>query len=147
MRSIRVSQEVFALLKKLRLVRLVRKRKKRVTTPRRESLYLKHKEVARKIVHNRIAHFAPVYGLTVGRVAIRDQKSRWGSCSRKGNLNFNYRIALLPSHLVDYIVVHELCHLKEFNHSEHFWNHVARTIPDYLACRKELHQISLRTIS
>lgn len=147
MRTIRVSQEVFDLLKKFGFVRQVHKRTKRVTTPRRRSAYLKHKEMARKIVHDRIAHFAPLYGLTVGRIAIRDQRSRWGSCSRKGNLNFNYRIALLSPHLVDYIIVHELCHLKEFNHSKHFWDQVARTIPDHVSCRKELHRISLRAIA
>ena len=78
------------------------------------------------------------YGLGWGRVAIRNTRSRWGSCSKKGNLNFNYRIVLLPEHLQDYLAVHELCHLKHFNHSKNFWNLVAEAVPNYLHCRAQL---------
>jgi predicted metal-dependent hydrolase len=68
------------------------------------------------------------------------QKSRWGSCSRKKNLNFNYKLIQLPLELADYIVVHELCHLQEFNHGQGFWNLVGETIPDYKARRDELRK-------
>ena len=100
--------------------------------------YVAHKEKARALVHERIAHFNQHYGFTVGKVAVRMQKSRWGSCSRAGNLNFNYKLVFLPPQLVDYIVVHELCHLKEFNHSPRFWALVAEVLPNHRALRKEL---------
>jgi hypothetical protein len=108
--------------------------------------YLEHKEAARALVHARLAHFNQFYGFTYGSVAIRDQRSRWGSCSSAGNLNFNYRIALLPPHLSDYVIVHELCHRGEFNHSQRFWDLVARVMPDYLALRAELKAIRLSSI-
>ncbi len=110
--------------------------------PRGEArrLYRLHKEAARRRAYALIAKFAPFYGVSVRAVSIRDQKSRWGSCSRSGNLAFNYRLALLPERLAEYIVVHELCHLLEFNHSERFWAQVARTVPEHRALRKALHR-------
>jgi predicted metal-dependent hydrolase len=102
-----------------------------------------HKEYARAFILARLAHWHAVYGYAYGRVAIRNQSSRWGSCSKKGNLNFNYRIALLSPELMDYVIVHELCHLKEFNHSQNFWNLVAREIPEYKKIRNELRMIAL----
>lgn len=102
--------------------------------------YMAHKETVRTLVHARIAHFNRHYGFRVGRVSIRMQKSRWGSCSKKGNLNFNYKLAVLPAHLVDYVVVHELCHLREFNHSPAFWALVGETLPNWKALRKELRE-------
>jgi hypothetical protein len=128
--------------------RKVRKRVKRVVRrrgalggPRKD--YLQHKEVARALVHEKLHFFNQHYKLVWGTVAVRNQKSRWGSCSKAGNLNFNYRLALLPPHLQDYVVVHELCHLKEFNHSVKFWRLVGETVPQYLLCKKELHQHSV----
>ena len=103
--------------------------------------YLKVREHARALVHQRIRHFNTVYGFKVGRIFIKNHKSRWGSCSEKGNLNFNYKLVFLPADIVDYIIVHELCHLSEFNHSERFWNTVGRTIPDHKRRRKHLRQI------
>jgi len=102
-------------------------------------LYEKHKEEARQLVSLRLCHWNQFYGLSWGRVSIRDQKTRWGSCSKKGNLNFSYKLALLPEELSDYVIVHELCHLKEFNHSKNFWDLVARVIPDHKERRKALH--------
>lgn len=111
------------------------------TRYKRVTHYAANKEQARALAHARLGHFAPRYAALYGKVAIRDQKSRWGSCSKKGNLNFNYRIVFLPRHLVDYIIVHELCHLLEFNHSDRFWQLVAKTIPDHVERRKELRGV------
>lgn len=108
--------------------------------------YRRARERARQLVYARLAHFNTHYGYRYGKVTIRNQKTRWGSCSRKGNLNFSYRIAELPPHLADYLVVHELCHLKEFNHSENFWRLVAQCIPDYRMRRKELRDIGYGTM-
>ena len=97
-----------------------------------------YKSKALTLVQKRINYFNEVYGFEFNRINIKNQKTRWGSCSKKGNLNFNYKVVLLPEHVADYIVVHELCHLKEFNHSRKFWNLVAETIPDYSGIRNEL---------
>lgn len=83
-------------------------------------------------------HFGKLYEVEFKRVVIRAQKSRWGSCSANGTLRFNYKIAALPEHIARYIVVHELCHLREMNHSKKFWELVARTVPDHRSIRKEL---------
>ncbi len=93
-------------------------------------------------VREQLVHFNAQYGYSYGSVTIRNQKTRWGSCSRKKTLSFNYKIIFLPPHLADYIIVHELCHLAEFNHSPKFWRLVAQTIPDYAARKKELRKIS-----
>ncbi len=105
--------------------------------------YHAYREQARTLVHARVQHFNKFYGQTIGRISIRNQKSRWGSCSLKGNLNFNYRIALLPTHLADYIVIHELCHLVHFNHSSKFWGLVSQTFPEHKSARAELRRISI----
>lgn len=103
--------------------------------------YKDYKKTALFLAQSRLEYFNQIYGFKYNRISIRNQKTRWGSCSKKGNLNFNYKIALLPKQLADYIVVHELCHLQEFNHSPKFWNLVARMYPNYLAARKELRKI------
>jgi len=100
--------------------------------------YLKNKEIARKIVQNKVDKYSHELSLSYQKISIRDQKTRWGSCSKMGNLNFNYKIILLPEHLQNYIVIHELCHLKELNHSKNFWNLVEKACPDYKKYRREL---------
>jgi predicted metal-dependent hydrolase len=86
----------------------------------------------------------PVYDVRFKRVSVRDQKSRWGSCSRDGRLSFSYKIVFLPPGAARYIVAHELSHLKEFNHSRAFWAWVAASVPDYKEQRKEMKKWSLR---
>ena len=86
---------------------------------------------AMKDIPARVAHYAPLVGVTCGRITIRNQRSRWGSCSSQGNLNFNCLLMLCPPEVIDYVVVHELCHRKEMNHSPRFWAEVARILPDY----------------
>lgn len=103
--------------------------------------YLALREEARALVRERIAHFNAHYAHPVGKIFIKNHKSRWGSCSEKGNLNFNYKIVCLPPALADYVVVHELCHLREFNHGPNFWALVAETIPDHKARRAQLRRV------
>ncbi|NQV13510.1 MAG: M48 family metallopeptidase [Parcubacteria group bacterium] len=103
--------------------------------------YLKYKEQARALVIQKVVDFSQIYGLEYNRIFIRNQKTRWGSCSARKNLNYNFRLALLPERLVDYIIVHELCHLKELNHSSRFWALVGQEIPYYKEARKELRNI------
>jgi predicted metal-dependent hydrolase len=105
---------------------------------RTRNTYLENKSAAARLVWGRLEHFNSFYNFTYNRVAIRDQKSRWGSCSAKRNLNFSYRIVFLPPELADYLIVHELCHLGEMNHSVRFWKLVEKTIPNYKLLRKEL---------
>lgn len=100
-----------------------------------------HKEKARELVEKRLEHFNKIYKFKWNNISIKNTKTRWGSCGRKGNLNFNYKIALLPPELADYIVVHEMCHLKEFNHSYAFWSLVGVAIPNYLELRKQIKNI------
>lgn len=102
--------------------------------------YLKHKEEARAFVHERLQYWNQFYGHTYERVSIKDTKRIWGSCSRKGNLNFSYALLFLPRELADYIIVHELCHLKEHNHGPQFWALVAQTLPAYKKQRLELRK-------
>ncbi|MBP5249914.1 MAG: M48 family metallopeptidase, partial [Lachnospiraceae bacterium] len=85
-----------------------------------------------------VEEIAGEMGVDPGRIAIRAQRTRWGSCSSKGNLNFNCLLVLLPENVQRYVVVHELCHLRELNHSKRFWASVARYQPTYLADRKQL---------
>ncbi len=75
-----------------------------------------------------------------GRVSIRDQKTRWGSCSGKGNLNFNWRLLMMPEDIMDYVIVHELAHRREMNHSPRFWQIVENYIPDYQKRRQWLKE-------
>lgn len=84
-------------------------------------------------IPERVAYFAKQIGVDYGRITIRNQKTRWGSCSSKGNLNFNCLLMLMPSEVIDYVVVHELCHRKEMNHSKAFWSEVEKVLPDYKA--------------
>ena len=88
----------------------------------------------------RVAYYAPKVGVSYGRITIRNQKSKWGSCSAKGNLNFNCLLMLTPPEVIDSVVVHELCHRKEMNHSARFYEEVLRVFPDYRRCEKWLKE-------
>lgn len=89
-------------------------------------------------ITERVERFAPLIGVTCCKITIRAQRSRWGSCSAKGNLNFNCLLMLCPEEVRDYVVVHELCHCKELNHSPAFWQEVSAVLPQYAAPRKWL---------
>lgn len=98
----------------------------------------KIKRQAKKIIPERVAYWAEKIGVTYGRIAIRLQSSRWGSCAQNGNLNFNCLLVLMPGEILDSVVVHELCHRKHMNHSKEFYAEIDRVFPDYKRCNKWL---------
>jgi hypothetical protein len=108
--------------------------------------YLRAKKPAKLYIYNKVAHFNRLYNFSYNRIAIKNQRTCWGSCSKKANLNFNWKIINLPETLADLIIVHELCHLKEFNHSQRFWDLVAMAIPDYKIRRLELKRNQIKTL-
>ena len=97
-------------------------------------------EEALKVIPERVEYFAKVIGVTYGKITVRNQKTRWGSCSSKGNLNFNCLLMLAPPEVLDYVVVHELCHRKQMNHSKAFWLEVEKVLPNYKEVRKWLKE-------
>ena len=104
----------------------------------RTALESRYKEAARSYIPKRVAYYQTLTGGSYRRITIRDQKTRWGSCSSKGTLSFNWRLMLAPPAILDYVVVHELCHLNHMNHSPAFWQAVERVYPDYRNARKWL---------
>ena len=100
--------------------------------------FLQYREQALALARQRVEYYAARHGFQYRTINIKNQKTRWGSCSKKGNLNFNYKIALLSAPVADYLIVHELCHLKEFNHSRAFWKMVGEILPNYGALRRAL---------
>ncbi|MBS6734848.1 MAG: M48 family metallopeptidase [Clostridiales bacterium] len=113
-------------------LRTVRKKE----DPRRKQ----NRELARQRITRRVEYFAPLVGVTYNRIFIKEQKTRWGSCSSLGNLNFNWKLILLNEELLDYVVVHELAHRKQMNHSPTFWAEVERVLPDYRERRRRLRE-------
>lgn len=105
--------------------------------------YLKHREQARYFINSKIREINNFYKFNYRRISIRNQTTRWGSCSQNGNLNFNYKLLFLPPQISEYIITHELCHLKEMNHSVEFWDLVAQTVPDFKKVRKVLKKRGL----
>jgi len=97
-----------------------------------------YRKQARKVVTERVEFFAREHGFKIGKVRISSARTRWGSCSTKNTLSFTWRLVMAPPNVVDYVVVHELCHLKEMNHSKTFWAYVEAILPDYKRRRKWL---------
>ncbi len=104
----------------------------------RNALIRWYKRQAETKLKDKVARWAPQVGVTVPNVSIKTFKSRWGSCTAKGELQFNWQIMLAPNRMVDYVVVHELCHLIRHDHSPQFWGEVGRVLPDYEECREWL---------
>ena len=117
-----------------------RKAAKPVYSPEEIRVY---KEKLRPVLLHRVDSYAQRMGVTYGRITIRDQRTRWGSCSGKGNLNFNWRLAVLPEELRDYVIVHELAHRLEMNHSPWFWARVEEVLPDYKERRRRLKELPI----
>ena len=113
-----------------------------VSTGRRD--FLAHKNEALRIIRERVVHFNQHYRFVYTRVSVKNQKTRWWSCSRRGGLSFNYRLAFLPEEIRDYVVVHELCHLGQFNHSPAFWKLVAEVVPEYKRIRAMLKSLPIK---
>ena len=99
-----------------------------------------YRRAARKKIIERTAWYAKIMGVTYGRISIRAAKTRWGSCSGEGNLNFHWKLILMPPEILDYVVVHELAHRKQMNHSPLFWAEVEKVLPDYKARRAWLKE-------
>ena len=97
-------------------------------------------EKAVAVIPQRVKHYAEIIGVDYGRITIRNQKTRWGSCSSKGNLNFNCLLILFPDDVINSVVVHELCHRKHMNHSAAFYAEVEKVFPEYRRCQKWLKE-------
>lgn len=118
------------------------KRFKRVVVVRnKREHYLEHKEEARRFIKDKVKELNQYYKFNYHRISVRNQATRWGSCSKKGNLNFNYKLLFLSKQVAQYVIVHEICHLKEMNHSARFWDLVAQTVPSFKEMRRELKKI------
>ncbi len=98
---------------------------------------------AKKMIKERVEYYNSFYNFKYNRISVKKQSTKWGSCSGKKNLNFNYKLLFLPQEMADYVVVHELCHLREMNHSKKFWDLVAKVFPNFKEIRKEMRGISL----
>ena len=114
------------------------KRQEKREMPEAEKKY--YRNLAREVLGARTGYYARKMGVTYGRISIREQKTRWGSCSSEGNLNFHWKLVLMPPEVLDYVVVHELAHRKEMNHSRKFWAEVKNVLPDYEKRRKWLKE-------
>lgn len=108
--------------------------------------YRARKEEARAFVHARLVHWRGVHPFKHGAVRIKNQRRAWGSCSSKHNLNFNWRLVVLPPELADYVILHELCHTVHFNHSSEFWALLTSLAPDAMAHRHRLRQLPLERL-
>lgn len=122
----------------LKQLRRMQKLKGKTVLKHSKEDYEANKHEFLKLVTQRIEFFNSLYRFSYKKISIRNQTSLWGSCTRAGNLQFNYKLSQLSKEAIDYVVIHELCHLKEHNHSRRFWNLVAKTVPDYKAIRKSL---------
>lgn len=111
-----------------------------VSPKQKEALEKRYRQAAREYFSSRVSFYAKILQVTFSSITIRNQKTRWGSCSSRGTLSFNWRLMLAPPRILDYVVVHELCHLIHMNHSADFWREVERILPDYKESRKWLKE-------
>ena len=118
------------------------KRQEKREMPEAEKKY--YRNLAREVLGARTGYYARKMGVTYGRISIREQKTRWGSCSSEGNLNFNCRLLFVPDRIVDYVVIHELAHRRFMNHSKAFWKEVEKYMPDYKEQKKLLSRFAIK---
>lgn len=109
-----------------------------VVPPASAEAFARYKPEALRVIKARVDYFVARYGVTYNRITVKNQGTRWGSCSARGALAFNYRLLFVPPAVLDYVVVHEVCHLIELNHSDRFWKLVEREVPAYAAYRQAL---------
>lgn len=114
---------------------------KTIQLPRGKRAFKKYRNEALAFVENKIADINKIYNYSYNEIVVKNHKSRWGSCSKKRNLNFNYRVIFLPVRLAEYIIAHELCHLGALDHSRKFWGLVERVVPDFRSRIKELNAL------
>lgn len=131
------------IVKKVELAAARESERQEFAFPKVEDLTAKDIQAIQKKLVEKTMFYAEKMGVSVGRITIRNQKTRWGSCSSKGNLNFNYRLYYLPEEILEYVVVHELAHRHHMNHSKDFWEEVALFYPDYKVCRERLKEYRL----
>ncbi|MCG2689680.1 M48 family metallopeptidase [Candidatus Parcubacteria bacterium] len=112
-----------------------------ITLESKGKSYKEYKLKVQEFIEQRVEFLNKGYGFAFKSIRVKNQKTRWGSCSKKGNLNFNYKILFFPKELADYIILHELCHLEELNHSKKFWALVKQQMPNYLQIRKALKKV------
>lgn len=110
----------------------------------KEAITKCYKKNFREIVTEGVDEYNKHYNFKYNRIALKDNKTNWGSCSSKGNLNFNWRLIMAPMEILDYVVIHEVCHLKEQNHAEGFWKLVEEQCPDYKVKRKWLKKNGMK---
>lgn len=118
-------------------------RSPRLSGEERRRRFIEYRDQAARLAEERVRWFSEQQGFHPGPITVRDQRTRWGSCSARGALSFNYRIIFLPARLADYIVAHELCHLHELNHGPRFWHLLENVLPDARLRQEELRQLSL----
>jgi len=139
------SAERFLLKNKLWILKRVQYNKKHISyIDIKDKPYHLYKARARLFIVKTTEYYAKEYGFKYKKITIKNQQQRWGSCSENSILNFNYKLYFLPLHLAEYIIVHELCHLQELNHSQRFWDLVGTIIPDYKKCERELRKVGFK---
>lgn len=137
-----ISKNQAWIIKQLEKVRQLDEQRKKAFPHEKQPLSVRDRaryiRIARDIFTRKAEYYARIMNVTYGRISIREQKTRWGSCSSQGNLNFNWRLILAPEEVLDYVVVHELAHRREMNHSKAFYAIVESVLPDYRQPRKWL---------
>lgn len=127
----------------MKKIDLLKNQEEKIKLPTGKKDYLENKEKARKIITQKTKEISEKLNLKFSKIRIGNQKSRWGSCSKSGTLSFNYKLIYLPENLIDYIIVHEVCHLKELNHSHRFWSLVDSSFPNRKEVRKQFKKYKI----